>query len=67
MNAARCKLKLNSDDISSWLESELGGSLTPAPELVAASRYCLPGDLIEGEIEKIGVLRNPISSVGVPA
>ncbi len=48
-------------------DRELGGSWTPAPGLVAASRYCLPGDLIECEIEKIGVLRNPISGVSVPA
>jgi hypothetical protein len=23
--------------------------------------YCLPGDLVENEIERIGVLRNPIA------
>jgi hypothetical protein len=27
---------------------------------VAATRYCLPGDVIESEIESIGVLRNPV-------
>jgi 2-keto-4-pentenoate hydratase/2-oxohepta-3-ene-1,7-dioic acid hydratase in catechol pathway len=42
-------------------DSELGGSWTPEPGLVAASRYCLPGDLVECEIEKIGVLMNPIA------
>ena len=42
-------------------DRELGGTWTPAPGLVAASRYCLPGDLVECEIEKIGVLKNPIA------
>lgn len=46
-------------------DSELGGSWTPAPGLVAASRYCLPGDLVECEIEKIGVLTNPIAEAAI--
>ena len=30
------------------------------PGLVAATRYCLPGDVVECEIESIGTLRNPV-------
>jgi 2-keto-4-pentenoate hydratase/2-oxohepta-3-ene-1,7-dioic acid hydratase in catechol pathway len=41
-------------------DRELGGRWEPKPGLVAATRYCLPGDLIESEIERIGVLRNPV-------
>ncbi len=41
-------------------DEELGGVWTPAPGLVPAARYCLPGDVIECEVERIGVLRNPI-------
>jgi 2-keto-4-pentenoate hydratase/2-oxohepta-3-ene-1,7-dioic acid hydratase in catechol pathway len=41
-------------------DRELGGTWTPSPGLVAASRYCLPGDLVECEIEKIGILKNAI-------
>jgi 2-keto-4-pentenoate hydratase/2-oxohepta-3-ene-1,7-dioic acid hydratase in catechol pathway len=41
-------------------DRELGGRWQPKPGLVAATRYCLPGDLIESEIERIGVLRNPV-------
>jgi 2-keto-4-pentenoate hydratase/2-oxohepta-3-ene-1,7-dioic acid hydratase in catechol pathway len=41
-------------------DKELGGNWTPAPGLVAATRYCLPGDEVESEIDAIGVLRNPI-------
>ncbi len=48
---------------TSWsVDEDLGGKWTPAPGLVAATRYCLPGDVIESEIEKIGVLRNPVIS-----
>jgi 2-keto-4-pentenoate hydratase/2-oxohepta-3-ene-1,7-dioic acid hydratase in catechol pathway len=39
---------------------ELGGNWTAAPGLVPASRYCLPGDLIECEVEGIGILKNHI-------
>jgi 2-keto-4-pentenoate hydratase/2-oxohepta-3-ene-1,7-dioic acid hydratase in catechol pathway len=31
------------------------------PGLVPATRYCLPGDVVECEVEHIGVLRNPIA------
>jgi len=41
-------------------DPELGGRWQPGTGLVAATRYCLPGDLIESEIERIGVLRNPV-------
>jgi 2-keto-4-pentenoate hydratase/2-oxohepta-3-ene-1,7-dioic acid hydratase in catechol pathway len=41
-------------------DRELGGRWEPKHGLVAATRYCLPGDLIESEIERIGVLRNPV-------
>jgi 2-keto-4-pentenoate hydratase/2-oxohepta-3-ene-1,7-dioic acid hydratase in catechol pathway len=41
-------------------DTELGGRWKPNGDLVAASRYCLPGDLVESEIERIGVLRNPV-------
>lgn len=43
-------------------DKELGGHWTPAPGLVAATRYCLPGDQVESEIDAIGVLRNPIAA-----
>lgn len=41
-------------------DRELGGTWTPAPGLIPASRYCLPGDLIECEVEKIGILKNRV-------
>jgi 2-keto-4-pentenoate hydratase/2-oxohepta-3-ene-1,7-dioic acid hydratase in catechol pathway len=44
-------------------DKELGGKWKPAPGLVAATRYCEPGDMIESEIEKIGVLRNKVVHV----
>ena len=44
-------------------DRELGGTWIPAPGLVPASRYCQPGDLVECEIEKIGILRNEIIEV----
>ncbi|WP_333835046.1 fumarylacetoacetate hydrolase family protein [Rubrimonas sp.] len=43
-------------------DTELGGRWEPAPGLVAATRYCAPGDLVESEIEGIGVLRNPVAA-----
>ena len=43
-------------------DKELGGVWTAAPGLVPASRYCLPGDLIECEVEGIGILKNMVSS-----
>lgn len=44
-------------------DRELGGRWQPEPGLVAAERYCLPGDIIESEIERIGVLRNPVRAI----
>jgi len=41
-------------------DPELGGKWQALPGLVAATRYCLPGDVIESELEKIGVLRNRV-------
>jgi 2-keto-4-pentenoate hydratase/2-oxohepta-3-ene-1,7-dioic acid hydratase in catechol pathway len=41
-------------------DAELGGHWKPNGDIVAASRYCLPGDFVESEIEHIGVLRNPV-------
>jgi 2-keto-4-pentenoate hydratase/2-oxohepta-3-ene-1,7-dioic acid hydratase in catechol pathway len=41
-------------------DRELGGKWQDEPGLVPATRYCLPGDVIECEIEKIGVLRNTV-------
>lgn len=46
---------------TAWsVDAELGGKWTPQPGLVAATRYCLPGDVIECELEKIGILRNHV-------
>jgi 2-keto-4-pentenoate hydratase/2-oxohepta-3-ene-1,7-dioic acid hydratase in catechol pathway len=42
-------------------DKELGGKGVTQPGLVPATRYCLPGDIVECEVEKIGVLRNPIA------
>jgi 2-keto-4-pentenoate hydratase/2-oxohepta-3-ene-1,7-dioic acid hydratase in catechol pathway len=42
-------------------DAELGGVWTPAPDLVPATRYCLPGDVIECEVERIGILRNTVA------
>ncbi|MCP4327954.1 MAG: fumarylacetoacetate hydrolase family protein [Alphaproteobacteria bacterium] len=41
-------------------DAELGGSWQGLPGLTPATRYCLPGDVIESEIDKIGVLRNQV-------
>ena len=41
-------------------DKELGGKGVHQPGLVPATRYCLPGDVVECEIEKIGVLRNTV-------
>ncbi len=47
---------------TAWsVDKELGGKGITPPGLVAATRYCLPGDIVECEIEKIGVLRNPVA------
>lgn len=46
---------------TAWsMDSELGGTGALTPGTVPASRYCLPGDVVEAEVEGIGVLRNPI-------
>jgi 2-keto-4-pentenoate hydratase/2-oxohepta-3-ene-1,7-dioic acid hydratase in catechol pathway len=46
---------------TAWsVDAELGGRWSPAPGLVAATRYCLPGDEIVNEIEGVGQLRNRI-------
>ena len=42
-------------------DKELGGKGVHQPGLVPATRYCLPGDVVECEIEKIGVLRNTVA------
>jgi 2-keto-4-pentenoate hydratase/2-oxohepta-3-ene-1,7-dioic acid hydratase in catechol pathway len=42
-------------------DKELGGKGVTQPGLVPATRYCLPGDVIECEVENIGVLRNPVT------
>ncbi len=48
---------------TAWsVDKELGGKFTAQPGLVAATRYCLPGDVIESEIERIGILKNPITA-----
>jgi 2-keto-4-pentenoate hydratase/2-oxohepta-3-ene-1,7-dioic acid hydratase in catechol pathway len=41
-------------------DKELGGHWKPKEGLVAAARYFLPGDIVECEIERIGILRNPV-------
>jgi len=43
-------------------DTELGGKWHPAPGLVAAMRYCEPGDVVVSEIDGIGALRNPVSA-----
>jgi len=50
---------------TAWsVDAELGGKWIGGDgteELVPAKRYLLPGDVIECELEKIGVLRNPVA------
>ncbi|MSQ70373.1 MAG: FAA hydrolase family protein [Betaproteobacteria bacterium] len=41
-------------------DAELGGKWQGLPGLVPATRYCLAGDVIESELERIGVLRNVV-------
>jgi 2-keto-4-pentenoate hydratase/2-oxohepta-3-ene-1,7-dioic acid hydratase in catechol pathway len=41
-------------------DRELGGKGITQPGLVAATRYCEPGDTIECEVERIGILRSPV-------
>jgi 2-keto-4-pentenoate hydratase/2-oxohepta-3-ene-1,7-dioic acid hydratase in catechol pathway len=46
---------------TAWsVDRELGGRGQPKQDLIAATRYCLPGDQIECEIESIGVLKNAV-------
>jgi 2-keto-4-pentenoate hydratase/2-oxohepta-3-ene-1,7-dioic acid hydratase in catechol pathway len=45
-------------------DRELGGKGVTQPGLVPATRYCLPGDVVECEVEKIGVLRNTVAEAG---
>jgi len=46
---------------TAWsVDRELGGQWRPKQGLIAATRYCLPGDQIECEIQSIGVLRNAV-------
>jgi 2-keto-4-pentenoate hydratase/2-oxohepta-3-ene-1,7-dioic acid hydratase in catechol pathway len=42
-------------------DKELGGKGIHQPGVVPATRYCLPGDVVECEVEGIGVLRNPVA------
>jgi len=44
-------------------DAELGGKWQGQEGLVAATRYCLPGDIVENEIDRIGVLRNTVVHV----
>lgn len=48
---------------TAWsVDAELGGKWSAATGVVAATRYCLPGDKVESEIENIGILRNSIEA-----
>ena len=40
----------------------LGGKGPDGEPLIPATRYCLPGDQIESELERIGVLRNTVTA-----
>lgn len=49
---------------TAWsVDAELGGQWQATEGLIAATRYCLPGDIIESDIEQIGILRNPVISL----
>jgi 2-keto-4-pentenoate hydratase/2-oxohepta-3-ene-1,7-dioic acid hydratase in catechol pathway len=48
-------------------DKELGGKGVLQPGLVPATRYCLPGDVVECEVEGIGILRNPVAQAGAAA
>ena len=41
-------------------DPELGGQFTPQAGIVAATRYCQPGDVVESWISGIGILRNSV-------
>ncbi len=42
-------------------DRELGGKWQGRDDLVAATRYCLPGDQIECDIQSVGILRNAVA------
>ena len=47
---------------TAWsMDAELGGSGRTPPGCVPAKGYCRTGDVIESEVEKIGVLRNTVA------
>jgi 2-keto-4-pentenoate hydratase/2-oxohepta-3-ene-1,7-dioic acid hydratase in catechol pathway len=48
-------------------DKELGGKGVTQPGLVPATRYCRPGDVVECEVEGIGVLRNPVAEAEAAA
>jgi 2-keto-4-pentenoate hydratase/2-oxohepta-3-ene-1,7-dioic acid hydratase in catechol pathway len=41
-------------------DTSLGGSGRTPPGCVPAKGYCAPGDIVECEVERIGILRNPV-------
>ncbi|MBR0934127.1 fumarylacetoacetate hydrolase family protein [Bradyrhizobium jicamae] len=43
-------------------DKELGGTWTGSASLIPATRYCMPGDLIECTIDKIGTLTNSVTA-----
>ncbi|TCD13822.1 fumarylacetoacetate hydrolase family protein [Oricola cellulosilytica] len=46
---------------TAWsVDRELGGTWTPTEGLIAATRYCLPGDTVISEIENVGALQNAV-------
>ena len=46
---------------TAWSQDrELGGSGKSPPGVVPAKGYCRPGDVIESEVERIGILRNTV-------
>ena len=48
---------------TAWsVDDELGGKWGEVEGLVPATRYCLPGDVVESEIQNIGRLRNTIGA-----
>ncbi|NNF24656.1 MAG: fumarylacetoacetate hydrolase family protein [Rhodobacteraceae bacterium] len=48
---------------TAWsVDTELGGKWRPTDGLVAASRYCRPGDRIVSEIESIGALESVVAA-----
>jgi 2-keto-4-pentenoate hydratase/2-oxohepta-3-ene-1,7-dioic acid hydratase in catechol pathway len=46
---------------TAWSQDrELGGSGKSPPGVVPATGYCAPGDVVECELERVGILRNPV-------